>query len=143
MTFDEFNDGWNNLRNAVMGRGTAKPANVSQKLYDRVGNAITRWQRWYPQASLLDQTMFELSATQWLAEYRELSKMALDEGAQVKVLNESALENFGSALSDVLSDAKRVTKDAAKAAGETLQIGGVVLAVGAAVALSLWAMTRK
>ena len=142
MTFDEFNDAWNRLRNAVMGRTPQKPPNVSQQLYDRVGNAIERWQRWYPQASMLDQTMFELSATNWIKEYRELSKQALDEAVQVSVVNESALENFGTALSDAFADVKRVSKDAAKAAGESLQLGGVILAVGAAVALTVW-VTRK
>lgn len=125
MSLDDLSKAWNELRGIVMGRGTEKPAAVPQQLYERVGNAIERWQAWYPKASLLDQVAFQQTFPSWVTEYRELAAQANAAGLAVNTPGETSSET----VRRVASDAVKAIESGSAHAGRVLSVLGLALGV--------------
>lgn len=123
MNFEALNEAWNELRSVVVGRGTAKPAGVPQDLYTRVGNASERWQNFYEHASALDQEAFQLTAPEFLNEYRSLADAAKAAGL---VLKKYPMMTGTETISRVLSNAAPTV---ASVGASAALIIGLVLAI--------------
>jgi ABC-type Fe3+-hydroxamate transport system substrate-binding protein len=79
MNIDDFSTYWNKLFYTVRGRGTVKPANVSQSLYDLAGSKA-QWQQWYTTSNMLDASALSANARAWIADYRQIAALAKKEG---------------------------------------------------------------
>jgi hypothetical protein len=85
LTLNDLLQAWNELRNAVMGRGIAKPPNVSQRLYDATGEEYLAFRKWLSEKPALVQVMFEITgAPDYIERYRLVFEMARREGINVK-----------------------------------------------------------
>jgi hypothetical protein len=87
ITLTEFSNAWNDLRNAVMGRGVSKPPNISQQLYDSVGNYYERFRTWLQQQGPITEITTAIGATEQMTTYRQLANQAKKEGAVFNALD--------------------------------------------------------
>jgi hypothetical protein len=139
MNLTELSDGWNNLRNAVIGRGVEKPAGVSTELYRATGAAYDEWRAFYTQNLALLQSygaveLVDLPASTWVKRYRELESWARADG--IKFLSPGGVST---ALKESPTEtAERVTTDL----GRKLEVGLVIVALGFGALIALKALRR-
>jgi hypothetical protein len=81
----EFSARWNDLRNAVLGRGVQLPAGVSQELADRVGNTYARWRKYLAQMPAPMALLPAQAIGDWIREYRALANEARAAGLRFRV----------------------------------------------------------
>jgi hypothetical protein len=128
MTLTELSAAWNDLRNAALGRGEARPIKVPLALGLEVGIAYEEWRAYLASRGPLESAIPEL---QWLEKYRALA-------AKVK----AAGVNFEAPPATLLEQAAALPGQAAGALGHTVQtiaiaFGAVVLPLGL-----LWLLNR-
>lgn len=82
----EFSARWNDLRNAVIGRGVQPPPGVSAELAARVGNTYTRWRAYLAQMPAPMVLLPAQALADWLPQYRELVQEARAAGLRFRVL---------------------------------------------------------
>jgi hypothetical protein len=81
LTLDDLLTAWNELRNAVMGRGVGKPAHVSQLLYDTTGKEYIAFREWLASKPALLQVLQEIfGAPEHIERYRNVVALARREG---------------------------------------------------------------
>ena len=82
----EFSARWNDLRNAVIGRGVTLPQGVSQDFADRVGNVYLRWRKYLAQMPAPMALLPTAALAEWVQQYRLLADEALAAGLRFRVL---------------------------------------------------------
>jgi hypothetical protein len=87
----EFSARWNDLRNAVLGRGTQLPAGVSPDLADRVGNTYARWRKYLAQMPAPMALLPTAAIADWVRQYRALVNEARAAGLRFRVYPEGGL----------------------------------------------------
>jgi hypothetical protein len=86
MNLDELLQAWNDLRDAVQGRGTGKPPEVPQRLYDVIGEEYTAFRAWLSKQNALQQMLHNVfGAPDWLERYRSMAGLARHHGVIVKI----------------------------------------------------------
>lgn len=95
----EFSARWNDLRNAVIGRGVTPPPGVSQEFADRVGNVYLRWRKYLAQMPAPMALLPTQALADWVRQYRALADEAIAAGLRFRVLpvgwTEQALTSSG------------------------------------------------
>jgi len=140
---------WNDLRNGVLGRGVTKPPNVSQLLYDAIGQAYEEWRQFaadnaallvaYGQNEIVN--VVDLPALVWLDRYRDLAGWARAEGVDVgEEIPEVPTEAARRIVDQASKSAKTVAKsaaDLAKSAGQALELGVLFVGLGLGIGASI------
>lgn len=133
----EFANAWNELRNAIMGRGTEKPEGVPLELYTKMGNTYERW-RAYLAAVPLDMAVLPVKAlSDWVLEYRELADEASKLGLKFPVYAPGWIETARSVQVAI----KKVADNAGAAAGGFF-VASLFLAAIPVIALMLGSRRR-
>lgn len=133
MTLEGLSEGWNNLRNAVLGRGTQPPPGVPVVLAGRVANAYDRWRTWYTNEGLAASMVSDLRQQAWLAEYRTLVAEAQAAGIQVQELQMGTIEAAERNIARNARDIKAGVREGLSSFGTTAALLGVLLSVPALV----------
>jgi hypothetical protein len=133
----EFSNAWNELRNAIMGRGTEKPANVPLELYTKTGNAYERWRK-YLAALPADMQILPIKAlSDWVLEYRELADEATELGLKFPAFAPGWIETARSVQTAI----KKAADNAGAATGGLL-IASLFLAAIPVIALMVGGKRR-
>lgn len=127
MDLNELSNAWNELRNAAWGRGT-QPA-VPLALADRIGREWQSFRDWLAEQGVLEDVFASLSASKWVARYRQLALElrtaggTLDHSVELEETPLEKLKDAGSGFTRGLGIAAVVA--AAVAAGVlVMAIGG-------------------
>lgn len=100
MKLQELSDAYNALRNDALGKGV-KP-NVPQALADRVGNTYERWRTWLANAGVIDDVLADVTASQWVTDYRTLAADVAAAGVKLSAPLPTTLgENVSSAAASI------------------------------------------
>ena len=152
MNLQELRDSWSVLRNAVMGRGATKPANVSQLLYDSTAESYAEWRAFLEQNYGILETygvaeIVDAPAFTWVNRYRELAGWARAEGLSLGDelpggLTESA-RDLGAKEIQLAKDLAKAAGDAAKEARGKLEMFVAAVGVGVGVIVAIWAVGRR
>jgi hypothetical protein len=142
MTLEGLSEGWNNLRNAVLGRGTDPPKGVPAVLVSRVANAYDRWRAWYVNEGLAASLVSDVRQLGWLAEYRELVAEAKAAGIEVQELQMGTVEATERKLSRTAQNLRQGLGEGMSKLGMTVALMGVMLSVPALAFAILGARKR-
>jgi hypothetical protein len=137
----EFSNAWNDLRNAVVGRGTEKPANVPQELYAKVSNTYDRWRTYLQSLPAVLQVFPLQPISDWVLEYRDLATEAQKAGLTFNVLPVSWLESVKATATDVQTTAKALAKTTTGMAG--VLVASLFLAAVPVIALAFSGSRRR
>lgn len=80
MTLGELSNAWNELRNAVLGRGTQPSAGVKPTTATTIGNYYERWRKYYESAGIADDMVPSATAAEWVTLYRDGVRLAKADG---------------------------------------------------------------